>query len=79
VLSSPDYPRLFEAAALQSQQLNAPLHLALILSNDAEDELRTLVSNSAATKPDVGIMADLPPEGRSGLRAVGEIGPADFA
>jgi hypothetical protein len=55
VLSSPDYPRLLEAAALQSQQLNAPLHLALILSNDAETELRTFSQQLTATKPDVGL------------------------
>src|SRR5262249_27971039 len=34
-LSSPEYPRLLESAVVQSQQISAPLHVALILLNDA--------------------------------------------
>jgi hypothetical protein len=55
LLSSPDYPRLLEAAVLQSQQLNAPLHIALILSNDAETQLQALHDQVSRVKPRVGL------------------------
>ena len=54
-LSSPDYPRLLEAAAVQSQQLGAPLHVALILSNNAQGELTALNEQLRRIKPRVGL------------------------
>jgi D-apionolactonase len=54
-LSSPNYPRLLEAGALQSQQINAPLYVALVLSNEAERELRELKEHLNRIQPAVGL------------------------
>jgi hypothetical protein len=54
-LSAPDYPTLLEAAVAQSNALNAALHLAVIVSNEAEKELKALAELIRKTQPKVGL------------------------
>jgi len=54
-LSSGDYQSILESAIRQSEALNAPLHLALIISNEAERELRGFVDVVMRLKPRVSL------------------------
>jgi len=54
-LFAPDYPTLLESAGAQSNVLNAPLHLAVIVSNEAERELKALAELIRKTQPKVGL------------------------
>jgi len=52
-LSLPGYPLELEQAAAQAQQLNAGLHVALTVSNQAEAELRALAGELQRVRPPV--------------------------
>jgi hypothetical protein len=54
-LFAPDHPTLLESAVAQSNVLNAPLHLAVIVSNEAERELNALAELIRKTQPKVGL------------------------
>ena len=54
-LSSGDYQSILESAIRQSEALNASLHLALIISNHAERELRGFVKLVMRLKPRVSL------------------------